>query len=226
MLGTSVGGDTTMMLRLRVEVADRPGSLARLAGVLAAFRGDVTQVTVMHRADGVAVDDVWMTVASATPAEEIYAAISQLPGTRLLGWRAAAAPVEFDAQLDFLAYLFAAPQRGLEAFVDMLPAVVDADWAAVRPTDGAIAYHSDDGEGGGPAEMHLDDAIAELPVADGVTVLVGRRQELPWHPVEVRRMASVMELATLFIKNCAASTALPMTSLTQWFVDTPVLATV
>src|SRR4051794_40059987 len=222
---SDVEGRGTMMLRLRVEVADRPGSLARLAGVLAAFRGDVTQVTVMHRADGVAVDDVWMTVASAAPAVEIYAAISQLPGTRLLGWRAAAAPVEFDAQLDFLAYLFAAPQRGLEAFVDMLPAVVDADWAAVRPTGGAIAYHSEDGEGHGPSGPSAGHAVAELPVADGVSVLVGRRDELTWHPVEVRRMASVMELATLFIKNCAGSTPLPMTSLTQWFVDTPVLAT-
>ena len=214
-----------MMLRLRVEVADRPGSLARLAGVLAAFRGDVTQVTVMHRAEGVAVDDVWMTVASLDPADEIYAAVSQLPGTRLLGWRTGASPVEFDAELDFLAYLFAAPQRGLEAFVDMLPAVVDADWAAVRPTEGAIAYHSDLGEGRGPIGAHDDDAVAELPVADGVTVLVGRHSDLPWHPAEVRRMSSVMELATLFIKNCAASTSQPMTSLTRWFVDTPVLAT-
>jgi hypothetical protein len=214
-----------MMLRLRVEVADRPGSLARLAGVLAAFRGDVTQVTVMHRAEGVAVDDVWMAIASPEPFDEIYAAVSQLPGTRLLGCRAGAAPVEFDAQLDYLAYLFAAPQRGLEAFVDMLPAVVDADWAAVRPTDGAIAYHSEVGDGLVAATAPADDAVAELPVADGVTVLVGRHQDLPWHPAEVRRMSSVMELATLFIKNCAASTSQPMTSLTRWFVDTPVLAT-
>ena len=219
-----------MMLRLRVELADRPGSLARLAGVLAAFRADVAQVTVMHRGEGIAVDDVWLTVDPEVPAGEIYDAVAALSGTRLIGRREAAAPVDFDAQLDFLAYLFAAPQRGLEAFVDMLPSVVDADWAAVRGIDGSLAYDSDLGAGlafGGAPVIEADRvtaAVTELAVTDGVTVLVGRAEELPWHPAEVRRISSVLELAALFIRSCAGSTSQPMTGLTEWFVQTPALA--
>lgn len=210
-----------MMLRLRVEVEDRPGSLARLAGMFAAFRGDVAQVTVMHRDEGTAVDDVWMTVRPDLACDEIYAAVGGLPGTRLIGRRTGAMPVDFDTQLDFLAYLFAAPQRGLEAFVDMLPTVVDADWAAVRRGDSEIAYRSDDVS----MEARAGDAVTELAVADGITLVVGRDGGLPWHPVEVRRIASVLELATLFIRSCAPATRLPMTSLTEWLVDAPTLAT-
>src|SRR3954471_5746546 len=137
------------MLRLRIELTDRPGSLARVTNLLAEFRGDIAQITVMHRGDGMAVDDIWMTMNAQDQIAGIRDAIAQLSDVRCIGIRQNALPIEFDAQLDFLAYLFAAPQRSVEALLDMLPSVIDADWAAVRRRDGDgdVAYHSDGVDG-------------------------------------------------------------------------------
>ena len=209
------------MLRLRVQIVDRPGALARLTGVLASFRGDIVQLSVMHRGEGIAVDDIFMKLSAPDQLGSICEAIDRLPDAEVVGAREPASSVDVDAQIDLLAYLFAAPQRGLEAFVDMLPAAVDADWAALRSTDGAVLYHSDTGSA---CETDLSDAVLELPVADGVVLLVGRHPGLAWHPVESRRIAGVLELAALLVRACGKSSVHARGDLTTWLVNTPELA--
>jgi hypothetical protein len=210
-----------MMVRLRVELADRPGALARLAGVLAAFRGDIVQVTVMHRVEGIAVDDVWMTVPDERQVSEILEAVPQLPGVRLVGARLNSAPVELDAHLDLLGYLFAAPQRGLEAFIDMLPPLVDADWALVRtaPLDGI--HHLSPGAPRAALDIDFGIDVAtvtSLPLGRDASLVVGRQMGLPWHPVEVRRLASLLELGVQLVRSAAGSTGQPVTEVTDWLV--------
>src|SRR4051812_32261481 len=208
------------MLRLRIELTDRPGSLARVTNLLAEFRGDIAQITVMHRGDGMAVDDILVTMNAQEQGAGVCGAIAQLADVRCIGVRQNALPIEFDAQLDFLAYLFAAPQRSVEALLDMLPSVIDADWAAVRRGDGVVAYHSD-GVDGSPLESRGDDAIVEFPFADNVWLIAGRDCQLPWHTAEVRRIASVLELGTLLIRNLSLATQHPLTTLTRWLVEAP-----
>lgn len=206
------------MLRLRVELPDQPGSLARLAGILAAFRGDITQVTVMHRCEGVAVDDIFMTLTAPDQVGSIADAIGRLPRTRVLGLRESSSSIEMDAQLDLVAYLFAVPHRGLEAFVDMLPAVVDADWAAVSTTDGALSYRS------AAESVDVDDEVIRLAITEGLMLEIGRHRGLPWHPLEQRRVASVLELAAQLVKRCGGTIGFPMTDVTAWLVNSPDLA--
>ena len=203
------------MLRLRIEVPDQPGSLARLTGNLAAFRGDIVQVTVMHRGDGVAVDDIFMTLTAPDQVGSILDAVTRLPRTRVLGMRESSSPIETDAHLDLVAYLFAVPHRGLEEFVDMLPTVVDADWAAVSTTDGLLSYRS-------AAESDdADDEVIRLPITDGLMLEIGRHRGLPWHPLEQRRVASVLELAAQLVKHCGGTIGFPMTDVTAWLVNSP-----
>lgn len=190
------------MLRLRVEVPDRPGSLAVVAATLAACGADVAHLTVMHRSDGTAVDDIWLSQAAERRADLIVADLQKISGVRVLGRRKGAMPIEFDAQLDFLAYLFAAPQRSVEAFVEMLPAVVDADWAAIR----------DDSHGHATHDSHMDstrdsaaDEVVQLSAPGGLTLLIGRTRGLSWHRAEIRRVVSVLELASLLISGAGAT---------------------
>ena len=196
------------MLRLRVEVPDRPGSLAGVTGAVAACGADLVHLAVMHRGTDVAVDDLWLTLAAEPMTEQLVEALSLVPGVRVLGSRVGAVPIEFDAQLDFLAYLFAAPERGVEAFVEMLPAVTDADWAALR----------DDDIGGNVYRSHVEapegkrDDVLTLLAPGGMTLLVGRDRGLPWHDAEVRRVVSVLELASLLIAHTTgAATKTPLT---------------
>jgi ACT domain len=204
------------MLRMRVELADRPGALARLAGVLAAFRGDIAQVIVMHRDGGLAVDDIWMTVPGTDLAGAALEAVSSLPGTRLLGVRLDSATVELDAHLDLLGYLFGAPQRGLETFVDMLPPLVDADWAALVSLDDGAARHVSPGVGRlGPP---TGDAVATMSVAADLALTVGRQPSLGWHPAEVRRLASLLELGVQLVRRSAVASGQPLSPITDSLV--------
>lgn len=212
------------MLRLRVEMLDRPGALARVTGVLAAFRGDIVQITVIHRDQGIAVDDIFMRLLEPDQSGSICEAVGRLPDTRVVGSRQPASLADIDAQFDMIAYLFAAPQRGLEAFVDMLPSAIDADWTAIRAADGSLLYHSDASESV-DAELSVSDALLELPIADGVVLQVGRHPGLSWHFVESRRIASVLELAAQLVRACGPASVHARGDLTAWLLNTSVLAT-
>jgi len=206
------------MLRVRVEVADRPGSLAGASAIVAECSGDIAQFVVMQRDNGVAIDDLWMTLPAGQSPTDVVAHLGRAEGAHVLGVRTGAAPIEFDAQLDFLAYLFAAPERGVEAFVDMLPTVTDADWAALRDdATGMFAHGAEDCR-------RAMDAVIELVVSGGLTLLVGRDGNLPWHPAEVRRIVSVLELASLLIAHTTGSAMGTRTGLTSRFVGSYQLA--
>lgn len=202
------------MLRLRVEIPDRTGSLAVVTQTLAAYGADVAHLAVMHRGDGIAVDDIWLSQAAEPFASHVVGALQTLNGIRVLGCRVGAVPVEFDAQLDFLAYLFAAPQRSVEAFVEMLPAVTDADWAVIRDDStqrDAYGSHVDR-----PRDATHDE-VMELATPGGMTLLVGRGAGLPWHPAEVRRLVSVLELSSLLIAGISARVPEARSTLTSRF---------
>ena len=202
------------MLRLRVEVPDRPGSLSLVAATLAACGADVTHLTVMHRGEGTAVDDIWLSEVAESVADVIVGELQRISGVRVMGRRMGAMPIEFDAQLDFLAYLFAAPQRSVEAFVEMLPAVVDADWASIRDDTHRHATHDSHLD---PSRDNADDEVVQLTAPGGLTLLIGRTKGLAWHRAEIRRVVSVLELASLLIAGASggpgiASQRTPLTT--------------
>jgi hypothetical protein len=121
-----------MLLRIRIALPDRPGSLGQVARTLGVAGADIVQVVVLERAAGRAVDDFTVVWAGGASVRRLLAGLGAVPGVRVDGiWQAIGAPVHggFDAEL--LAQVAVNPLDGLGTLVDAVPALLAADWAAV-----------------------------------------------------------------------------------------------
>src|SRR5688572_18187716 len=121
-----------MLLRVRVALPDRPGSLGQVARTLGVAGADIVQVVVLERLGGRAVDDFTVMWPGGAGVERLRAGLAAMPGVRVDGiWRAIGAPVGggFDAEL--LTRVASNPEEGISILVDAIPALLAADWAAV-----------------------------------------------------------------------------------------------
>lgn len=130
-----------MLLRVRVGLPDRPGSLGQVARTLGVAGADIVQVVVLERTGGRAIDDFTVVWPGGAGVERLRAGLSAMPGVRVDGiWRAIGAPVAggFDAEL--LTQVAANPAEGLATLVDAVPALLAADWAMALtvPADWAV----------------------------------------------------------------------------------------
>ncbi|MEU8077012.1 amino acid-binding protein [Catellatospora citrea] len=143
-----------MLLRVRVALPDRPGSLGQVARTLGVAGADIVQVVVLERLGGRAIDDFTVVWPGGAGVERLRAGLGAMPGVRVDGiWRAIGAPVAgaFDAEL--LTQVAANPNEGLATLVDTVPALLAADWAmalqvpadwAARGSVGIDARHGAD----------------------------------------------------------------------------------
>src|SRR5437763_15159804 len=69
-----------MLLRLRVRLPDRPGSLGQVARTLGVTGADIVQMVVLERVGGRAVDDFTVIWPAAAPADRILAGLAAIPG--------------------------------------------------------------------------------------------------------------------------------------------------
>jgi hypothetical protein len=139
-----------MLLRLRVRLPDRPGSLGQVARTLGVTGADIVQMVVLERIGGRAVDDFTVIWPAAAPTDRILAGLGAIPGVTVEGvWRSVGAPALGGADAELVGQLAANRDDGLATLVDALPGLVSADWAAVLavPADWARA-----GEDAGIAE--------------------------------------------------------------------------
>jgi hypothetical protein len=121
-----------MLLRVRVALPDRPGSLGQVARTLGVAGADIVQVVVLERLGGRAIDDFTVVWPGGSGVDRLRAGLAAMPGVRVDGiWRAIGAPVGggFDAEL--LTRIAANPEEGIATLVDAVPALLAADWAAV-----------------------------------------------------------------------------------------------
>jgi hypothetical protein len=121
-----------MLLRVRVTLPDRPGSLGQVARTLGVSGADIVQVVVLERLGGRAIDDFTVIWPGAARVERLLAGLGAVPGVRVDGlWSVAGAPVAVgghDSQL--LAQVASNPDDGLATLVDAVPGLLAADWAA------------------------------------------------------------------------------------------------
>jgi hypothetical protein len=120
-----------MLLRIRIALPDRPGSLGQVARTLGVVGADIVQVVVLERAAGRAVDDFTVVWPGGASVRRLLAGLGAMPGVRVDGiWQAIGSPVHggFDAEL--LAQVAVSPSDGLGALVDAVPVLLAADWAA------------------------------------------------------------------------------------------------
>ncbi|HKT02242.1 MAG TPA: amino acid-binding protein [Rugosimonospora sp.] len=133
-----------MLLRLRVRLPDRPGSLGQVARTLGVTGADIVQMVVLERVGGRAVDDFTVIWPAAAPVDRILGGLGAIPGVAVEGvWRSVGAPAVGGADAELVGQVAANPDDGLATLVDAVPGLLSADWAA------ALVVPADWAQGGG-----------------------------------------------------------------------------
>ncbi|GAA4561788.1 hypothetical protein GCM10023176_01170 [Micromonospora coerulea] len=162
-----------MLLRVRVTLPDRPGTLGQVARTLGVSGADIVQVVVLERLGGRAVDDFTVVWPGAARVERLLAGLAAIPGVKVDGvWRAIGAPTTTGQDAELLAQVAANPTDGVATLVDAVPGLLAADWAvaAVVPLDWA----SRTGEGDAATVGHASWRAPEPPRLPEVTPLRAR----------------------------------------------------
>ncbi len=128
-----------MLVRIRLTVPDRPGSLGQVASTIGQAGADVVQVEVLSAENGRAVDDVHVRVHDTAHLERLVLGLRGTPGVDVDGVLQSPPPVTGHAELELVARLVQQPRRALHTLVDGVPAAIGADWAAVLSGGGEAA---------------------------------------------------------------------------------------
>ncbi|MFW6090601.1 MAG: amino acid-binding protein [Actinomycetota bacterium] len=192
------------MLRVRIELPDQPGSLARVTWTLGVLGADIAQISVLDRDGGRATDDIALEW-HGQPRSRLLSALQSTPGVRPLGiWSARRTP-EAAPEIDVVTQMVAAPARAQSTLVHGLPLVLAADWAAMTDGSGTVAIASADA----PAHVPLplirparastetyEGRLARAPLPGGDVLTVARTEGPPFHRTEVgnlQRLLAVLE---------------------------------
>jgi hypothetical protein len=120
-----------MLLRVRVTLPDRPGSLGQVARTLGVAGADIVQVVVLERVGGRAVDDFTVLWPGAARTDRLMAGLTAVPGVKVDGvWRAIGSPVSGGHDAELLAQVASRPADGLAILVDAMPGLLAAEWAS------------------------------------------------------------------------------------------------
>lgn len=119
-----------MLLRLRVALPDRPGSLGQVARTLGVVGADIVQVVVLERVGGRAVDDFTVVWPASASVDRVLAGLAAVPGVRVDGvWRGTELPEPGGREVAIVGQVAANLDVGMSTLVDAVPAVLGADWA-------------------------------------------------------------------------------------------------
>lgn len=141
-----------MLLRVRVTLPDRPGTLGQVARTLGVAGADIVQVVVLERLGGRAVDDFTVVWPGASRVDRLLAGLSAIPGVQVNGmWRAIGSPTSGGQDAELLAQVAANPGDGLATLVDAMPGLLAADWAAAAVVPADWAARSGSAAGDAPA---------------------------------------------------------------------------
>ncbi|MER5999831.1 ACT domain-containing protein [Nonomuraea angiospora] len=194
-----------MLLRVRVALPDKPGSLAQVTKVLGASGADITQVTVLDRGAGQAVDDITVFCAESTPRQSLVKSLEMVEGVAVEGiWTTREAPGTYP-ELEILKYITTAGDRALTTLVDSLPVLFSADWAATT-AERRVLYASwrapkdlivPEETPSRPTAVTLEEGLhvihAPLPPL-ALSLLLARSEGPAFHRIEVHRLTRILEI--------------------------------
>jgi ACT domain len=208
-----------MLLRLRMSVPDRPGSLARVTAALGEAGADVQQVSVLAREAGRAWDDFTLVCPDRLGVDGLVRLLDALPGVVVEGaWPTLDGP-GYLPELDIVRHALAAPHRALQSLVDALPGLVSASWAAARlETSGEeVLLRSVDAPVEVPdlrpvrplARTLRSEHVATVPLGaalvtvgsggDSGSVTVARRTGAPFHRLELDRVDRLVDVVSSIV---------------------------
>lgn len=197
-----------MLLRLRISVPDRPGSLGQVTRALGIAGADIIQVIVLERGDGRAVDDFTVHWPDAAPREYLAQSLAGIPGVEVEAvWSTREAPGTYP-ELEILKFLTTAGDRALATLIDSMPVLFSADWAAAaterdhteiiysswRAPD-AIPFPLDTPSRptASTTETGLHLITAPLPPL-ALTLVLARAEGPDFHRIEVHRLTRILEI--------------------------------
>ncbi|MEV4111296.1 amino acid-binding protein [Nonomuraea sp. NPDC049695] len=194
-----------MLLRVRLALPDRPGSLAQVTKVLGVAGADITQVTVLDRGAGSAVDDITIFCPESTPRQSLVKSLETVDGVAVEGiWTTREAPGTYP-ELEILKYITTAGDRALTTLVDSLPVLFSADWAATTSGD-RVLYASwrapkdltvPEQTPSRPTALTLEDDLhaihAPLPPL-ALSLILARSEGPAFHRIEVHRLTRILEI--------------------------------
>jgi hypothetical protein len=207
---------TLPLLRIRLRLPDRPGSLGTVARTLGAAGADIVQVVVLERAGGRAVDDITVSWPRGAALDVLCDALISVRGVELDGvWHTHEAPGVF-SDVEVVGQMAANPPNGVVALVEAVPKIFGADWAAMLTAGGQVAYASWQAPAdlvpppipeGGARAITGDDGVryAFVPVGrSGQVLLLARVAAPPFHRTEVERLIQLATAAEAVLGVTAA----------------------
>jgi hypothetical protein len=207
-----------VLLRLRIALPDRPGSLAKVSRVLGALGADIRGMTVLDHGTNRVVDEFTVSWPDYPGAQRLTAALTVLPGVTLEGAWATRAQADAFPDLDVLLQVMSNSKQGLEILTDALPGVFGADWAVVlgEHPERAVLAASPNVPGldtlpdirpmrplafSAAPDVHL----AAVPTGPSSTVYLGRSAGgPPFHRTELARLARLVEVAGAVLERAQA----------------------
>ena len=124
-----------MLARLRISVPDLPGSLGKVASAIGLAAADIVKVDVLESEAGRALDDVFVEVRDPAQVERVRDHLLRVSGVRVTGVQVGVPPAGGHTDLELVAQVMEAPDRGVRTLVDGAPGALGADWAAVLGFD-------------------------------------------------------------------------------------------
>jgi len=205
------------LLRIRIKLPDRPGSLGTVARTLGAAGADIVQVVVLERAAGRAIDDVTVNWPDGVSLDVLCDAVCSVRGVTVDGvWRTTEAPGVF-SDVEVVGQMAANPPNGVIALVEAVPKIFGADWAAMLTPQGAVVH----------ASWQAPEKIASppMPAASGRaftgddggryacvpvggatrTLLLARVAAPPFHRTEIERLIQLATAAEAVLGVSAAA---------------------
>jgi hypothetical protein len=197
-----------MLLRLRISLPDRPGSLGQVTRVLGIAGADIIQLVVLERGEGRAVDDLTVYWPDSAPRDALVQGLRTISGVTIEGvWGTREAPGSYP-ELEILKYITTAGDRALATLIDSMPVLFSADWAAAatEKTPRSVVHSSWRAPSDVPfpsitpprPEAHslpsgLNIVAAPLPPL-ALTFLLARADGPPFHRIEVHRLTRILEI--------------------------------
>ena len=183
---------------LRVQLADRPGSLGSLAVALGSVGADILSLDVVERGTGYAIDDLVVDLPAGAMPDMLITAAENLNGVYVDSIRPHTGLLEAHRELELIDHIAAARGRDkkLQVLADEAPKVLRVGWCTVlRLTDSGLQRLA--GSSGAP-ETHAPSAPF-LPI-EHAEALDG---DAEWLPQVWRDMDTTLAAAPLGDHNTA-----------------------
>ncbi|MEO8814584.1 MAG: amino acid-binding protein [Mycobacterium sp.] len=179
---------------LRVQLADRPGSLGSLAVALGSMGADIVSLDVIDRGSGSAVDDLVVELPSGSMPDVLITAAERLNGIRVLSIRPHTALLDAHRELELIDHIAAAAgnQGKLQVLADEAPRVLRVSWCTVvRGDESGDGFRQLAGSPGTPETA--PDSAPWLPIERATSL----ENTADWVPAVWREMDTALVAAPL-----------------------------